>query len=337
MKTISIGIVGMGRIGKIHLTNITRYISQAEVVAVAHANSEAQIYAKQFGVSQFYKNIESLLLGVDVDAVIITSPTSFHAEQIKLVAHAGKAIFCEKPMDLSLAVVQEVVTLVETTQVHFMVGFNRRYDPNFLKIKKRIKKGIIGTPQLINITSRDPGPPSLNYLKTSGGLFLDMAIHDFDMASYLMDDKVESVYASATVYGDPKIKELGDIDTALTTLTFKKGGMASINNSRNSTYGYDQRIEVFGDKGMTGAKNKTLDDNYSVDANGFHSALPLDFFLERYADSYRLEMQEFISSLEQRNPTPISAKEGLNNMAISIAAKKSVTEKRVVSLSEIID
>ena len=164
-----------------------------------------------------------------------------------------------------------------------------------------------------------------------------MAIHDFDMASYLMDDKVESVYASATVYGDPKIKELGDIDTALTTLTFKKGGMASINNSRNSTYGYDQRIEVFGDKGMTGAKNKTLDDNYSVDANGFHSALPLDFFLERYADSYRLEMQEFISSLEQRNPTPISAKEGLNNMAISIAAKKSVTEKRVVSLSEIID
>jgi|TARA_B110000285_G_scaffold233876_1_gene309005 myo-inositol 2-dehydrogenase/D-chiro-inositol 1-dehydrogenase len=337
MKTISIGIVGMGRIGKIHLANITRYVPLAEVVAIAHANLEAQTYAKQFGVSQFYEDIESLLLKAPVDALIIASPTFFHAEHIKLITRAGKAIFCEKPMDLSLAVVQEVVALLETTQVHFMVGFNRRFDPNFLKIKKHIEKGVIGTPQLINITSRDPGPPSLNYLKTSGGLFVDMAIHDFDMARYLMDDEVESVYASATVFGDTAIKELGDIDTAITTLTFKKGGMASINNSRNSIYGYDQRIEVFGNRGMTGAKNKTLDDHYSADANGFHSALPLDFFLERYIDSYRLEIHEFISSLEQQNPSPISAKEGLKSMAISLAAKKSVIEKRVVSLSEIID
>ena len=337
MKLINIGIVGMGRIGKIHLSNITRFIPQAEVVAVAHANAEAQVYAKQFGVTQFYDEIEGLLENSEIDTIIIASPTAFHASHIKLCIEAKKAIFCEKPMDLSLSVVQEVVSLVESSKVHFMIAFNRRFDPSFLKVKEKITNDTIGTPHLINITSRDPGPPPLEYIKTSGGLFLDMAIHDFDMACHLMDDEVESVYASATVFGAAAIEELGDIDTAITTLTFKKGRMDCINNSRNSSYGYDQRVEVFGSKGMTGANNKTLDKHYSADESGFHTPVLLDFFLERYADSYRIELIAFIESFIQQTSSPISASEGLKSMLISLAAKKSIQEKRVVTLTEMMN
>ena len=205
------------------------------------------------------------------------------------------------------------------------------------KVKEKITNDTIGTPHLINITSRDPGPPPLEYIKTSGGLFLDMAIHDFDMACHLMDDEVESVYASATVFGAAAIEELGDIDTAITTLTFKKGGMACINNSRNSSYGYDQRVEVFGSKGMTGANNKTLDKHYSADESGFHTPVLLDFFLERYADSYRIELIAFIESFIQQTSSPISASEGLKSMLISLAAKKSIQKKRVVTLTEMMN
>ena len=215
-----------------------------------------------------------------------------------------------------------------------MVGFNRRYDQSMQKIKKSIKNGTIGTPQIIGITSRDPAPPDINYLKTSGGLFLDMAIHDFDMACFLNENPVESVYSTGSVFGDKQIKNLGDVDTAVTTLNFENGSIASINNSRKAVYGYDQRVEVFGDLGMCATNNQLPDNHLIADKNGIHTPRPIGFFLERYADSYKSIIKEFISCLIEKTEMPNGINAGLNSLHISLAAKKSFQEKRVVYLKE---
>ena len=210
-----------------------------------------------------------------------------------------------------------------------MVGFNRRYDQSMQKIKKSIKNGTIGTPQIIGITSRDPAPPDINYLKTSGGLFLDMAIHDFDMACFLNENPVESVYSTGSVFGDKQIENLGDVDTAVTTLNFENGSIATINNSRKAVYGYDQRVEVFGDLGMCATNNQLPDNHFIADENGIHTPRPIGFFLERYADSYRSIIKEFISCLIEKREMPNGINAGLNSLHISLAAKKSFQEKEL--------
>jgi myo-inositol 2-dehydrogenase/D-chiro-inositol 1-dehydrogenase len=271
-----------------------------------------------------------------IDAVIIASPTALHFEHLKLAIAAGKHIFCEKPIDLSIENVKEIKSLLDANPVKFMVGFNRRYDPNILKIKKELNEGRLGAPQSVKIISRDPGPPPMEYIKTSGGLFLDMAIHDFDLARYLMNSEITEVYSTASIFGDLPLETVEDVDTAVTILKFKNKGFATIENSRNSTYGYDQRIEVFGEKGLLSAQNKSDDSVYFANNSGFHRPKPVGFFIERYKESYINILDSFVQCLEQNKDLELTFQDGLQSLAISLAAKKSSKQNRTVLLSEII-
>jgi myo-inositol 2-dehydrogenase/D-chiro-inositol 1-dehydrogenase len=271
-----------------------------------------------------------------IDAVIIASPTALHFEHLKLAIAAGKHIFCEKPIDLSIENVKEIKSLLDANPVKFMVGFNRRYDPNVLKIKKELNEGRLGALQSVKIISRDPGPPPMEFIKTSGGLFLDMAIHDFDLARYLMNSEITEVYSTASIFGDLPLETVDDVDTAVTILKFKNKGFATIENSRNSTYGYDQRIEVFGEKGLLSAQNKSDDSVYFANNSGFHRPKPVGFFIERYKESYINILDSFVQCLEQNKDLELTFQDGLQSLAISLAAEKSSKQNRTVLLSEII-
>ena len=334
MRNLRFGIVGLGRMGKIHFDNINLNIKQATILGVSNLNPENKKWVKERSDAKIYDHYDKMVRDSKIDAIIISSPTSFHIEHINIALKAGKAIFCEKPVELSFKKVKLIKDSIKDSKVPFMVGFNRRYDQSMQKIKKSIKNGTIGTPQIIGITSRDPAPPDINYLKTSGGLFLDMAIHDFDMACFLNENPVESVYSTGSVFGDKQIENLGDVDTAVTTLNFENGSIATINNSRKAAYGYDQRVEVFGDLGMCATNNQLPDNHFISDKNGIHTPRPIGFFLERYADSYRSIIKEFISCLIEKREMPNGINAGLNSLHISLAAKKSLQEKRVVYLKE---
>jgi myo-inositol 2-dehydrogenase/D-chiro-inositol 1-dehydrogenase len=279
---------------------------------------------------------EELIAKKEIDAVIICSPTDTHANYIELAAREGKHIFCEKPHDLNLDRVLTSLDVVDKAGVKLMLGFNRRFDPNFSKIRTLVKSGEVGDPHILKITSRDPGPPPLGYLKSSGGMFLDMVIHDFDMARYIMGKEVKEVFSSAGVLTDPVIREANDIDTAVTTLKFEDGSMAVIDNSRKAAYGYDQRLEVFGNKGMAKIDNNLPDNHLFYDNQGVHGSLPLDFFMERYTTSYLEEMKMFIQCLQQNTPVPVSGHDGLKAMIIALAAGLSVKENRPVAVEEIL-
>lgn len=335
MKKIKVAVAGLGRIGKIHLTNLCQNFPELEVVAVMDIINESKSIADQFMIPKFEKNFDNLLAVPGLDAVIICSPTDTHADYVIKAAKAGKQIFCEKPLDLSLAQVAKTLDVVEQSGVKLMLGFNRRFDPNFLKIKSMVDAGQVGDPQILKITSRDPGPPPISYIKVSGGLFMDMAIHDFDMARYIMNKEVVEVYSRGAVLVDPAIGDAGDIDTALTTLTFEDGTMANIDNSRKAVYGYDQRLEVFGSKGMVKADNNFPDNHQHYSADGIHGSLPLNFFLERYTTSYLNEMAAFFKSIRTGEDLPVSGKDGLEAMKIALAALKSVKENRPVLVYEV--
>jgi myo-inositol 2-dehydrogenase/D-chiro-inositol 1-dehydrogenase len=330
MKKINVGILGLGRIGKIHFENIKLNIPEAEIIAAADPYNP---YSEN-GITAC--GADELLAMSGIDAVIICTPTDTHAEYIEKAAKAGKNIFCEKPHDLSLSTVMESLAIVEKNKVKLMLGFNRRFDPNFLKVKSLVNEGKIGDPHILKITSRDPGPPPLSYIKSSGGMFLDMAIHDFDMARYIMNKDVSEVYSSASVLTDPMIGEAGDIDTAITTLRFKDGTMAVIDNSRKAVYGYDQRLEVFGSKGMAKVDNNYPDNHQLYDAEGTHASLPLNFFMERYTASYLYEMKMFFKAITENTDMPVTGQDGLQAMAIALAASLSVKERRPVQISEIL-
>jgi len=330
---MKIGVAGVGRIGKIHLENILQRFPDVEIVLVADPSDEAEKYVlgKNLNFSNDYNDI---INNPEIDTVIICSPTDTHANFVERAAQSGKHIFCEKPLDLSLEQVAKTLKVVEKSGVKLMLGFNRRFDPNFLKIKSMVESGKIGDPQILKITSRDPGIPPISYVKVSGGLFMDMAIHDFDMARYIMNKEVVEIYSKAAVLVDPAIGEAGDIDTALTTLTFEDGTMASIDNCRKAVYGYDQRIEVFGSKGMVKADNNFPDNHQYFSADGIHSSLPLNFFLERYAASYYNEMSAFFNSIQKDENISVSGKDAHEAMKIALAALKSVKENRPVMLKE---
>lgn len=333
---IKIGIVGLGRIGKVHLFNIQQLISGASVIAACSRSEKSLEYAKKHSVKGLFTSFDDMLSEGGIDAVIIASPTALHFEHLKLAIAAGKHIFCEKPIDLSIENVKEIKNLLDANPVKFMVGFNRRYDPNVLKIKKELNEGRLGAPQSVKIISRDPGPPPMEYIKTSGGLFLDMAIHDFDLARYLMNSEITEVYSTASVLGDLPLETVEDVDTAVTILKFKNKGFATIENSRNSTYGYDQRIEVFGEKGLLSAQNKSDDSVYFANNSGFHKPKPVGFFIERYKESYINILDSFVQCLEQNKDLELTFQDGLQSLAISLAAKKSSKQNRTVLLSEII-
>ena len=322
MEIINVAVAGLGRIGKIHLKNLARNFSEIRVVAAMDVFDESKVIADEFNVPVFVKTFDELLAVPDLNAVVICSPTDTHADYVVKAARAGKQIFCEKPLDLSLERVQEVLEVVKETDVSLMLGFNRRFDPEFKKIKALVESDAVGDPQIIKITSRDPGPPPISYIKVSGGMFLDMTIHDFDMARYISGKKVKEVFAKATVKIDPEIGQAGDVDTAVIILTFEDDSMAVIDNCRKAAYGYDQRLEVFGSKGMAQAENNFPNNHKLYTETGVSGDLPLHFFLERYDASYNQEIREFIDALVSGSAMPVDGEDGLISIAMGLAAKK---------------
>jgi myo-inositol 2-dehydrogenase / D-chiro-inositol 1-dehydrogenase len=330
------GVIGAGRIGKIHAENLSTRIPGAEVVAVADVDlSAAQDLAARLHVPTAKEDYHTLLSDPTIDALAICSSTDTHAKIVVEAAEAGKHIFCEKPIALGLEKIDAALDAVEKAGVKLQIGFNRRFDPNFRKVRTMVAEGKIGTPHIIRITSRDPAPPPLSYVKVSGGMFLDMTIHDFDMARYLSGSEVEEVYTAAAVMVDPAIGEAGDVDTAIITLRFANGAIGTIDNSRKAIYGYDQRVEVFGSNGMIQAHNNTPDQDVYFNAEGVHSAKPLYFFLERYMESFVAEMKEFVQSIRENISPPVTGIDGRIPVVMGMAARKSYLEHRPVKLSEI--
>ncbi len=333
---INVGIIGAGRIGRVHAENLAYRIPEAQVVAVSDVFLEAaEKCALDFQIPVAFKDHRAILENKDIEAVIICSSTDTHAQFISEAAIAGKHIFCEKPIALDLAKIDQALKTVEQNGVKLQIGFNRRFDPNFKQAHELVAAGKIGTPHLLRITSRDPAPPPLEYVKVSGGIFLDMTIHDFDMARYLMGNEVEEIYAAGTVLVDPAIGAAGDVDTALITLRFANGAMGAIDNSRRAVYGYDQRVEVFGSEGVVVVANNTPHQAVLSNAEGVHSALPLYFFLERYTEAYVAEMKAFIGTIRRDTAPPVSGLDGRVPVVMGLAAWTSYRENRPVKLSEI--
>ena len=334
MKKYKFAIAGLGRIGKIHLENLL-LMDQVEVVAAMDTQVEGHQFAKKKGIDQIFNSYERMIKESTIDAVVICSPTDTHADYVEMAAYAGIAVFCEKPLDLNLGRVLEVLKLVESKGIKLMLGFNRRFDQEFLKVKKLVAQGAIGNHHLVKITSRDPQAPPISYVVQSGGLFLDMTIHDFDMARFLVDKEVVEVYAKGAALINPELSRVGDIDSAVITLTYEDGTMAIIDNSREAAYGYDQRVEVFGSRGMVKADNNLHDTHQLFNSEGSHAALPLHFFLERYAAAYKTEIREFIYALSNNTDLPVDGNDGLQSLKIGLAAIKSIKENRPVKTAEI--
>ena len=335
METINVAVAGLGRIGKIHLKNLVRNFSEIKVLAVMDVVDESMAIAEEYNIPVFVKTFDELLAVPDLDALVICSPTDTHADYVVKAAQAGKHIFCEKPLDLNLERVKEVLGIVKEEGVSLMLGFNRRFDPEFRKIRELVENGSVGDLRIMRITSRDPGPPPLSYIKTSGGMFLDMTIHDFDMARYLSLSEVEEVYTQGAVLIDPAIGEAGDVDTAITTLRFANGALGVIDNSRQAVYGYDQRVEVFGSKGYVEVKNDFPNSARLSTAEGVISEKPFYFFLERYTASYIEELKSFVDAVINDKEPPVTGSDGLQPVLIGMAALQSLKENRPVKIKEI--
>lgn len=335
-RPIRVGVIGTGRIGRIHTTNLMRRIEGATVTAVADPFVDhAREWLGSLGVPAIHKDYKYILADPEVDAVYVCSSTDTHAQIVEEAAAAGKHIFCEKPIDLDIAKVRRALEKVDRAGVTMMVGFNRRFDHNYAALQAAVAAGEVGRVHLVKITSRDPQPPPIDYVKVSGGLFLDMTIHDFDMARFLSGSEVTAVSAAGTVLVSDEIGKAGDIDTAVITLWFENGAMGVIDNSRQAVYGYDQRAEVFGSKGMVQSENDTETRVVKTTADGLRSDRPLWFFLERYAEAYARESETFVNALREGTPPPTTGADGLAPMLIGAAAKKSLEEKRVVTIAEV--
>ena len=329
---LNFGIVGLGRIGKIHLTNVQRYIPNAKVIAACPVKKKDESFLKLNGVNLHFESYDEMMKIKDIDAVIIASPTAFHFDHIKIAAREGKHIFCEKPIDLSYEKVEMVRELIDKSGIQFMVGFNRRFDPHINQLKSAYDNGQVGNARILKITSRDPKPPSLDFVKNSGGLFLDMTIHDFDMARYIVDDEVIQVTSNGNIFGDLQLKEYDDIDTAVITLIFKKGCMVQIDNSRYCAYGYDQRIEVFGENGRL-TTNNILENSVQIsDSSGHHAARAKYFFIERYVESYKNILVNYVQNLLENKPSSVTVEDGLAALSIAIAAKKSLLKNQPITI-----
>ncbi len=336
MKQLNIGIIGAGRIGKVHMQSITYNVPTAKVLGITDVFKDGlQELADKYGIEKVYGDYKEMLADKDIDAVLVCSSTDTHADISIEAAKAGKHVFCEKPVDLTPEKVNAVIDAVAEAGVKLQVGFNRRFDHNFAHVRSLINEGKVGNLELIKITSRDPEPPPAEYAAVSGGMFLDMTIHDFDMARFLAGSDVTEVYASATCLVDPAIGEAGDVDTAIINLKFENGALGVIDNSRRAAYGYDQRIEVFGSLGAAMASNDTPTNVTVMNSDGVTTDKPLYFFLERYMQSFRDEMVQFVDAVLNDKPTPTTGLDGLNSILVALAAKKSVKEGRPVKISEI--
>ena len=335
-RNVNVGLIGAGRIGRLHAEHLAYRIPDATLVGVADVFGDAaRACATRLNIPVATEDYRVLLDDDAVEEIAICSSTDTHAQLIEEAAAAGKHVFCEKPIDFCLQRIDRALQAVDQAGVKLQIGFNRRFDPNFGQVRKLVAEGRVGVPHILRITSRDPAPPPVSYIEVSGGIFLDMMIHDFDMARYLIGAEIEQVFAVGNVLVDPAIGQAGDVDTAIVTLQFANGTIGTIDNSRQAVYGYDQRVEVFGAKGMAAADNNTANRTTYSNAQGVHGALPLYFFIERYTDAYIAEMQAFIDCIQNDTAPPVTGTDGRAAVVIGYAAKKSLLESRAVLLAEI--
>lgn len=336
-KKFSVGVIGAGRIGKLHIENLLRKVSDVNLKIVADVKVDDQLrkWADEMGIPKLTMDPNEIFTNPEIDAVVIASSTDTHAKFIQEAAKAKKHIFCEKPIDVDIDRIKETLKVVRNEGTKLMVGFNRRFDRNFMRVHEAVVSGQIGTPQIIKITSRDPAPPPIEYIKVSGGIFLDMTIHDWDMARYQAGSEVEEVFASGAVLVDPEIGKAGDIDTAIAVLRFKNGALGMIDNTRQAVYGYDQRVEVFGSKGCVMADNEATNTVriYTAECTNIDT-IPY-FFLERYMESYATELKFFFECLKNDQDPKPNGEDGLQNVLVAMAAQKSFEENRPVKISEV--
>jgi myo-inositol 2-dehydrogenase/D-chiro-inositol 1-dehydrogenase len=336
MTHVNIGVIGAGRIGRLHAENLTRRVPEARVLAVSDPRFEAaEECAAALNIPEAHADAAPILKNRDIHAVLICSSTDTHSTLIEAAAEAGKHIFCEKPIDFDLGRIDKALAKVKKAGVKLQIGFNRRFDHNFKKVRDTIFEGKIGKPYSLRITSRDPAPPPIEYIRVSGGIFLDMTIHDFDMARFLIGSEVEEVYTLAGVLTDPEIGKAGDADTALVTLKFKNGVIGCIENCRKAVYGYDQRVEVLGSKGLISTENDRPNTARLATAKAVSEDLPLFFFLERYTESYIAELKSFTQCILDGSEPLVSGRDGRIPVVMGKAARLSWEQKRPVKLEEI--
>ena len=333
---LSVGIIGAGRIGKVHAETLAFRVPEARLLAITDLRRDAaQQVAARCGIATVADTADELLADSAIQAVLICSSTDTHADLIIRAAHAGKHIFCEKPIAHRLANIDEALAAVAQAGVKLQVGFNRRFDPNFARLRAAVARGEIGTPRLLHIVSRDPAPPPIDYVRVSGGIFLDMTIHDFDMARFLVGDEVSEVYTVGGVLVDPAIGKAGDLDTALIVLRFRNGVIGTIDNCRQAAYGYDQRAEILGSAGKIATENCYPNEAIVSTSAGVYRDLPLHFFMDRYTESFASEIRSFVRSVLDDTPTAVSGADGRMPVVMGLAARKSFDERRPVKLAEI--
>ncbi len=334
---LTVGIIGAGRIGQVHTASIMNNMKNVTIKWISDVKPGlAEEWAKASGIPSYSLNYKDILQDPAVDAVLVCSSTDTHAQISIDAAAAKKHIFCEKPIDLSIDKVKAVKEAVEKAGVKFQVGFNRRFDHNFKKVSDLIKDNTIGNLQILRITSRDPEPPNPAYVAVSGGMFLDMTIHDFDMARFLSGSEAEELYVAADCLVDPEIGKAGDVDTAIITIRFKNNALCVIDNSRKAVYGYDQRVEAFGSLGKVEAGNDSPSTATWSTSSGVFSEKPKYFFLERYMESFTEEIRQFVDAISHDTDPPVGIDDGLMPLIMGLAAKKSVKEQRLVKMSEFI-
>ncbi len=333
--TINLGIIGAGRIGRVHANTLTTRIPSAKVLAIADIFAgSAQAAAADYGIPHHTGDPAEIINSADIDAIVICSSTDTHCRFITEAAQAGKHIFCEKPIAFDLAEIDAALAAVDESGAQLQIGFNRRFDANHARVKSAIEAGEIGDPHTMMIISRDPAPPPIDYIKVSGGLMMDMMIHDFDLCRFLLGE-VEEIYAIGDVKVDPAIGAAGDIDTAKVMLRFANGAIGSIENSRQAVYGYDQRVEVFGSGGAVSSGNWHPNAVTISDAGSVRRDLPLHFFVERYMDSYAAEMIAFVDAIESGAPVPVVGNDGRVPVLMAMAGMRSIAENRPVKLSDV--
>jgi myo-inositol 2-dehydrogenase/D-chiro-inositol 1-dehydrogenase len=335
-SNLCFALIGAGRIGKIHAANLATRVRGAQLVAVVDLDCDAaQALADEWHVARVADDYRVVLDDDAIDAVVIATTTDTHVPILEYAAARGKHVFCEKPISLDLAQTDRALAAVERAGIKLQIGFNRRFDANFARVRALIAEGRIGTPNLLHIISRDPAPPRPEYLDGSGGIFLDMTVHDFDMARFLLGSEIVEVYATGSVRIDPMFERAGDVDIAVTVLQFENGAIGTIDNSRAASYGYDQRVQALGTRGAVETANETPDRATLSDRDGIHSTLPHYFFLERYAEAFAAELRAFVQAIQQNRPPPVTGQDARIATVVALAADKSLKEHRPVRVDEI--
>jgi myo-inositol 2-dehydrogenase/D-chiro-inositol 1-dehydrogenase len=335
-KKLHIGIIGAGRIGRVHAQTLAFRLPQTKIMAIADVNHDAaQSLAAHCGIPKVAASASDIITDPAIDAVLICSSTDTHADLIVEAAKAGKHIFCEKPIAHSLGQIDRALAAVKTAGVQLQIGFNRRFDANFARVRNAVITGEIGKPSLMHIISRDPGPPPISYIRVSGGMFMDMTIHDFDMARFLIGDEVEEIYTAGGVMVDPEIGKAGDLDTALIVLRFHNGVIGTIDNSRKAVYGYDQRVEILGSEGKIATENCYPNQAVVSSGKSVYKDLPLNFFMERYTESFAMELESFTQAVLENRTTTVTGIDGRIPVVMAMAARKSYDEHRPVRLEEV--